>query len=43
VIGGAAGTLVYLASSWLINREWLLSMAELLMIKRLLRGRPQPT
>lgn len=43
VVGGTAGILAYLASSWLINREWLMSMAELLMVKRLLRGRPQPT
>jgi O-antigen/teichoic acid export membrane protein len=43
IIGGAAGALTYLAGSWLINREWLMSMAELLMVKRLVRGKPQPT
>jgi len=37
VIGGAAGALGYIASSWFINREWLLSMAELLMVNRLRR------
>lgn len=35
ILGGAAGVLSYLASSWFINRDWLTSMAELLMVRRL--------
>lgn len=37
VIGCAIGAAAYVASSWLFNRDWLKSMAELLMISRLLR------
>ena len=30
---GAAGGVAYLIASWIFNREWLISMSELLMIK----------
>ncbi|CAM5762333.1 teichuronic acid biosynthesis protein TuaB [Labrys miyagiensis] len=35
IVGGVVGTATYLACSWFINREWLLSMAELLMVGQL--------
>ena len=37
ILGGAAGVAAYGASSWVLNRDWLISMTELLMVDRLLR------
>lgn len=36
--GSVAGSLAYVAASYLLNRDWLMSMSELLMVSRL-RGR----
>lgn len=36
-LGGAAGVVAYVCASWFLNREWLLSMTELLMVEPLRR------
>ena len=35
VVGGGVGGAVYMAISWLVNRDWLSSMWELLMVDRM--------
>ncbi len=42
IIGGAAGALTYLVCSWFINREWLMSMIELLMVRQLRGAKAVP-
>ncbi len=34
VVGGTAGCVVYILTSYVLNRKWLLSMSELLMVKQ---------